>query len=149
MRNQRKRIWIDSFQTFLSLRLAVYFLLYQFAIWALYAVDARMADIGGVGGAARSTYGFVLTPIALIFLTLAFMYDSVRFMHRIVGPLYRVRMTIQSITDGREVRPISFRQGDYLQELKDDVNAMLQALEKRGAITLAASTKPTVPITAA
>jgi len=40
MRNQRKKIWIDSFQTFLSLRLAVCFSLYQFAIWALYAIDA-------------------------------------------------------------------------------------------------------------
>jgi hypothetical protein len=136
MRNLRKKIWIDRFQTYLSIRLAVYFILYQAAVWSLYVIDGRMNALGGAFGDVSHTFGFLLTPIAGVTLAFLFIYDAIKLSHRIVGPLYRFRKTVQAITAGEDIRLIKLRDGDHLQELKDDLNEMLRALEQRGAVTL-------------
>jgi hypothetical protein len=136
--NMRKKIWIDRFQTYVSIRLAVYFILYQAAVWALYVIDGRMSTLGGTVGGQTSVFGFVLTPIAGLTLGFLFIYDSIKLTHRIVGPLYRFRKTIQAVTAGEEISLIRLREGDHLLEMRDDFNEMLKALEQRGAITLTA-----------
>jgi methyl-accepting chemotaxis protein len=137
--NQRKKIWIDRFQTYLSVRLAVYFVLYQAAVWSLYVIENRFSTLGGTLGGIASAYGSILTPAASLTLGLLFIYDSVKLSHRIVGPLYRFRKTVQAVTAGEEVVLIRLREGDHLQEMRDDLNEMLRALEQRGAITLRGS----------
>jgi sensor histidine kinase YesM len=136
VRQKRKKVWIDRFQTTLSVRLAFYFLLYQVTIWALFTIDSRVASLGDSVGSAASAYGFVLTPVITIGLGLLFIYDALKESHRFVGPLNRFRKTIQAVTAGEDIRLVSLRDGDQLQEMKDDLNAMLRALEQRGAITL-------------
>jgi hypothetical protein len=131
---KRSKIWIDKFQTALSVRLAMYFVLYQVAVWCLYLIDARISALGESLG--WPAVGTVLVPVVAIGLGVLFIYDAVKEAHRTVGPLYRFRKTIQSITAGEEVPLIKLRQGDHLQELKEELNAMLQALEQRGAVTL-------------
>jgi hypothetical protein len=133
---KRTKIWIDRFQTTLSVRLAFYFLMYQVTIWALFWINARIASLGDTSGAAASASGFVLTPLITIGLGLLFMYDALKETHRFVGPLYRFRKTIQAVTTGDDIRLVNLRKGDELQEMKDELNAMLRALEQRGAITL-------------
>jgi hypothetical protein len=155
VREQRRKIWIDPFQTYLAVRLAVYFVLYQAALWALFIIDARMNSLNGSVGAASAVFGFVLTPIAAITLGFLFVYDSIRLSHRIVGPVYRFRKTVQAVTAGEEVSTIVLREGDLLLDLRDDLNAMLRVLEQRGAITLRqpaprpAAAKPATPEPAA
>src|SRR5688572_8846557 len=112
MRNLRKKIWIDRFQTYLSIRLAVYFIMYQVAVWALYVIDSRMKALGGTLGEVSSTFGFLLTPLVGVTLALLFIYDAVGLTHRIVGPLYRIRKTVQAITAGEDIRLIKLRDGD-------------------------------------
>jgi hypothetical protein len=136
VRQKRTKVWIDRFQTTLSVRLAFYFLLYQVTVWALFWINARLATLSDSVGAAASVYGFVLTPIITIGLGLVFLYDALKETHRFVGPLYRFRKTIQAVTAGEDIRLVSLRSGDQLQEMKDELNAMLRALEQRGAITL-------------
>ena len=139
MRHKRKKIWIDRFQTTLSGRLALYFLLYQIAVFSLFWIDARLVTLGDSFGMVASTFGFVLTPLASITLGLLFIYDAVKTSHKFVGPLYRFRKTIEAVTAGEEVEIVRLRADDQLQEFKDELNAMLRALERRGAITLKAS----------
>jgi hypothetical protein len=136
VRQKRTKIWIDRFQTTLSVRLAFYFLMYQVTVWALFWIDTKVASLGDSLGAAASAYGFVLTPLITIGLGLLFIYDALKETHRFVGPLYRFRKTIQAVTAGEDIRLVSLRTGDQLQEMKDDLNAMLRALEERGAITI-------------
>ncbi|HEX4591749.1 MAG TPA: hypothetical protein VH120_17565 [Gemmataceae bacterium] len=136
MRQKRKKIWIDHFQTRLSRRLAVYFILYQAAVWSLFWITARIAAMAESAGWSLSTYGYVLTPAITLGLGVLFICDVIRLTHRVVGPLYRFRQTIQAVTAGDEVAIVVLRKGDHLQELKDDFNAMLRALEQRGAVTL-------------
>lgn len=136
MRTKRKKIWIDRFQTALSLRLAFYFLMYQATVWVLFWMDARLASLSNSIGMAASAYGFVLTPIATIGLGLLFIYDALQETHRFVGPLYRFRKTIEAVTASEEIELVRLRSGDQLQEFKDELNAMLRSLERRGAITI-------------
>jgi hypothetical protein len=135
MRQKRKKVWIDRFQTNLSIRMAVYFLLYQAGVWALFGISDRMNVTNEVAGWSDSPY-IRLVPLVAIGFALVFIYDAVKATHRIVGPLYRFRKTIQAITSGENVSLVELRKGDHLQELKEDFNTMLQALEQRGAITL-------------
>jgi len=137
MREKRKKIWIDRFQTYLSVRIALYFILYQFAVWSLFALERNLMvameeTVGPVGVALCC---FVLF-LSVLVLGILFIFDAVKLTHRIVGPLYRFRKTIQALAAGEEVDPVSLRKDDFLQEMKEDFNEMLRALEQRGVIVL-------------
>jgi hypothetical protein len=136
MREKRKKIWIHGFQTKLSLRIAVYFALYQIAVWALVSMERHI--ITGMdtvfGGEAWRLIAFLQGII--IFLGILFIYDAIKFSHGFVGPVYRFRKTIQAINAGEEVDLVTLRKYDYLQEMKEELNEMLKILEQRGAIVL-------------
>jgi nitrogen fixation/metabolism regulation signal transduction histidine kinase len=68
-------------------------------------------------------------------------WDTIRFSHRLVGPLVRFRRTLQDMANGEAVRPNKLREGDYLEELRDDFNKMLEHLQKQGVPVI----KPTDP----
>jgi hypothetical protein len=139
--SKRRKVWIDRFQTTLSIRLAIYFLLYQVALWVVFFINGRLTALGESMGWTGPSCGMILTPVVAIGLALLFIFDAVHETHRVVGPLYRFRKTIQAVTNGEEIALIKLREGDYLQDLKDDLNAMLRALEQRGAVHLSASGK--------
>lgn len=138
MREKRKKIWIDSFQTHLAIRLTLYFGLYQAAVWSLVTLDRAITH--GVemllGSTTLSLYISIFCIATVVFMGLLFIRDALLVSHRIVGPLYRLRKTINAITAGEELDLVRLRQGDYLQELKDEFNDMLRVLEQRGAVTL-------------
>lgn len=136
MKNGRLRIWVDPFQSRLFLRVVSYWFVYQFTLWN-FLFAWRLLEVGP--GDLLQQYGaFCLDyyPIMFCFLILApaFAWDSVRFAHPLVGPLVRFRRTMQAIAAGEPVQPIKLRDGDYLVEMQDDFNAMLQALERRGLV---------------
>jgi len=137
MREKRKKVWIDSFQTRLCLRIGLYFLLYQVFVWAIAVICRRvMTELGSALGEVAAFYCLSFVVIAVVLVGLFFIYEAVVFTHRIVGPLYRFRQTIKAVTSGEEVPLIRLRKGDYLLEMKDDFNEMLKALEQRGAVVL-------------
>lgn len=136
MKNQRKKIWIDAFQTKLSIRIASYFALYQAAVWAIFAIERHLSDnMQAIFGNEAPGVSVFLTGI-VVMLGVLFIYDAIQFTHRIVGPVYRFRKTVQAVTNGEELQLIHLRHGDFLQDMKDDVNEMLLYLEERGAITI-------------
>lgn len=137
MREQRKKVWIDRFQTLLFLRIGFYFVFYQVAAWAFVLIERRSyLAMEAVLGPEGATYFMVFPVAVVVVVSLLFIYDAVKFAHRIVGPLYRFRKVVQAITEGDELQLVKLRDGDFLQELRDDFNEMLKALEARGAITL-------------
>jgi nitrogen fixation/metabolism regulation signal transduction histidine kinase len=139
VRNQRKRIWIDRFQTYLFLRMGFYFICYQVAVWSLVAVERCLsATFEAMLGPVEAAYCFLIMAVAVIVLGFVFIYDAVVLSHRIVGPLYRFRQAIKAVTAGGEQSLVALRKGDYLQDMKDDFNEMLRALEERGAVVLKA-----------
>jgi methyl-accepting chemotaxis protein len=143
MGQKRKKIWIDRFQTRLSLRIALYFVLYQVAVWAVAVISGHIAvRLLSESGEGAGVYCLALLVIAAGMLALMFIYDAVLFTHRIVGPLYRFRQILKAVAAGEEVALVTLRKNDFLVEMKDDFNEMLKGLEERGAITLKPEAAP-------
>lgn len=136
MREQRRKIWIDRFQTHLAMRIALYFILYQVAVWAIVIIEHNIfLALQELLGAAAA-YSLILLGIPVLIMGALFIYDAIKVSHRVVGPLYRFRKTIQAVTAGEPLDLITLRHGDFLQELRADFNEMLTALAQRGAVTL-------------
>jgi hypothetical protein len=51
--------------------------------------------------------------------------------HKIVGPLYQLQKHLKLIREGQHVENLSFRGGDYFQELATDVNETFSHLDNR------------------
>jgi nitrogen fixation/metabolism regulation signal transduction histidine kinase len=137
VKNQRKRIWIDRFQTYMSLRIAMYCVLYQIAVVCIVHIWEEAHDpFKELLGDWAVSFSSVGAAIILAILGVLFVLDALRMAHRIVGPLYRFRKVIEAVKEGEAVSLIRLRDSDYLQELKDELNQMLEALEARGAVVL-------------
>jgi len=138
MREDRKKVWIHDFQTRMLLRIGCYWLIYLVAIWNLLFVWRLLVE--GPGNLLDQYWRFLKDYSAPLILFLALMplaaWDAVKFAHRLVGPLVRVRHALQEMTAGNAVRPLRFRKGDYLGEVRDDFNGMLESLQRRGVPVL-------------
>jgi hypothetical protein len=144
VKEHRKRIWIHPFQTGLLLRIAVYCLVFQLFAWAFFAlceqINAGFTALGAESPLLSST--FVRTVLTFLILVPPLTLEAVRFAHRLVGPLYRFRQTIQAIAAGEPVALVQLRKGDLLVDFKDDFNVMLKYLEQQGYVLLKAPGEP-------
>jgi len=140
---QRKKVWIDRFQTKFTLRIVYYLIV--FPIVLLNFLFAWRMWIEGPGHPGeqflRMLYDYLPVLVCLWLLVPVMAWDAIRFTHRLVGPVVRFRRTMQELAQGQLVRPIKLREGDYLTELRDDVNQLLEALQRRGVPVL----KPNAP----
>jgi hypothetical protein len=133
--NQRKRIWIDRFQTRITLRILFYCVVYQLSLWMIItALQMYVQSLDTLSGQPTQLTLWALVPI-LAFLGLITI-DAVRYMHRLVGPMYRFRKTIQAITAGEPVDPVQLRRHDFLQDIMKDFNDMLNVLEQKGVVVI-------------
>jgi hypothetical protein len=133
VRQKRKKIWIDRFQTYLTLRIACFFAVFQVAVWLVVRIERDILNsLEKIFGPGAITVWFFFLGGLIAFVGLVFTYDAMRFSHRLVGPLYRFRKTIQAIAAGEQVDLLTLRKGDFLQDMKDDFNEMLKVLEQRG-----------------
>jgi methyl-accepting chemotaxis protein len=134
MSEERQKVWVDPFQTRLSMRIGGY-LVGFFVVVLNFLFAWKMIAEGPFDPAQQ----FVDTlrdnlPVIICLLVLVpvMAWDTIRFSHRLVGPLARFRKTMQAIAEGEAVRPLKLREGDYLTEVRDDFNRMLEELQKRG-----------------
>lgn len=147
MKEDRKKVWVHSFQTKLFVRIAAYWLLYQITLWNFLFVGRLLSEGPGniVDQFLRFSADFYPMWIAFALLVPVMAWDAMRFTHRLVGPLYRIQRTVQKVADAEPVHHIHLREGDYLLDLKDEFNRMLDTLQREGAPVL----KPTEPIAVA
>jgi hypothetical protein len=141
--DQRTKIWVHRFQTRLALRICAY--LGIFLVVQLNFLFAWRLWQEGPGDPAEQ-FGRMLRDylpfwICLLALVPVIAWDAIRFTHRLVGPLVRIRQTVRNVAQGEAVRPIKLRDNDYLTEFRDDFNEMLDALQRRGVPVL----KPRAP----
>lgn len=138
MAEERKKVWVDPFQTKLTLRIAGYLAVF-FVVFTNFLFAWKM----WVEGPIAPWQQFVETlqthvPVFVLLLILVpvMAWDTIRFSHRLVGPVVRFRRTMQDVANGDTVRPIKLRDGDYLTEMRDDFNHMLEEIHKRGTPVL-------------
>jgi hypothetical protein len=138
MRNDRKKMWIDQFQTKLFIRIGVYMGFYLFCLGNLLFIWRLLED--GPGNPFYQ-YAQVMADnapalICLLVLMPFLIYDAMQFSHRLVGPMVRFRRAMEAITRGEAIRPLKLREGDFLNEFRDDFNQMLLVLQKHGVQVL-------------
>jgi methyl-accepting chemotaxis protein len=134
MSEERKHVWIDPFQTRLIMRIAGYLVVF-FVVFLNFLFAWKMIEEGPVDPARQffeMVRNYFPVIICLLVLIPVMAWDTIRFSHRLVGPLVRFRKTIRAIAGGEAVHPIKLRDGDYLTDLRDDFNKMLQELQRRG-----------------
>lgn len=137
MGNHRGRIWIDPFQTRLAWRQVFYCLAFLASAWVIMTVYHTMHDgLDELG--ERSTPSRLGVPaLTTIFSILALIaYDAIRFVHRLIGPIHRIRGTVQALAAGEPVDLVRLRDGDFLQEFAEEFNDLLIALDRQGAIAI-------------
>ena len=67
----------------------------------------------------------LLLTIPLVFFL------GIRQSHRIVGPMNRIKRTLEAIGTGDFSQRITLRQGDALEDLAKSINQMAEALQRR------------------
>jgi nitrate/nitrite-specific signal transduction histidine kinase len=136
LKNLRRKIWIDRFQTHLSIRIGLYCVLFQVAVLAVARIAMGLEAMQDSLGGWVSCFAWFGAIGMLGLLGFLFIRDAIRLAHRVVGPLVRFRAALKAVAAGEPLSLIRLRKGDYLQELKDDFNEMLKALEEQGAVVL-------------
>jgi len=69
---------------------------------------------------------FLVLLITLIVTSVA----GLLFLHRVGGPLFRIKSVLKSMADGDlPKQKISFREGDYFRELADELNRLIDRLK--------------------
>jgi hypothetical protein len=137
-REQRTKIWVDHFQTRLTVRIVLYLGAFLLVLTNLLFALTLIED--GPRNLIPQFVGMVTAHapvlLCLFALTPVIAWDAVRFTHRLVGPLARFRRAFRDITAGQLVQLIRLRQGDFLDEFRDEFNDMLLSLERRGITVL-------------
>lgn len=136
MRDVRKKFWISPFQTQLFLRVGMYWLIYTFTLFNfLFGWRLLQEGAGDLGEQfLRCAADNVPLFLCLVLLGPWLALDAVRFSNHLVGPLYRFKVTLKTITNNEPVNKIKLRKGDFLLDMQDQINDMIEALQSRGAV---------------
>ncbi|SRR5258708_557939 len=72
-------------------------------------------------------------PMVIGFLAIApaFLYDLVKFSHRVAGPLFRCRKLMQEMAAGKPVPEFTPRKQDLMKELFEAFNALIRTWNTR------------------
>ncbi|MFK7819030.1 MAG: hypothetical protein AB8G99_09940 [Planctomycetaceae bacterium] len=68
--------------------------------------------------------------IAMLCMLPVFIKDTVALTHRMAGPIVRLRGHIRSISDGEDVPPLKFRDGDFFSDVPDMFNNMMDVVTR-------------------
>jgi methyl-accepting chemotaxis protein len=88
-----------------------------------------LAEQQEVAGLILSLHATFWPAILVVFALLAV--HSVLVSHRIAGALYRFRVVFRTVAEGDLTARVTLRKGDYLVKEAAEINAMLDALERR------------------
>jgi hypothetical protein len=150
MRNLRRKIWIDGVQTRLAVRIVLYFLFCQIVLGLGVVIAREVTRITALAfGEGQTGLEYFIQLIVPLSFAAVISYDAIKFTHRLVGPMYRFRKTIEAVTAGGEVELIRLRKGDFLIDVRDEFNEMLRELERRGAIAIKGNADPLAAATPA
>lgn len=136
----RKKLFVNqAIQGRLLVRAALYWFLYHGVLWMTLFLF-RYAEHRGTAltGAPPRTFSdlyrefshqYVAVWVCAVAIVPIVLWDLLVFSHRIVGPLFRFRKTLESLAAGQSVSEVRLRDGDLLNELNDTFNRYLATLQ--------------------
>lgn len=142
--NHRKKAVADrQVQYTLARRVVLHFFVFVCAGAIFGIINQFMMD--PFGGVAKNLNQFLRSSapflVALLCMLPMFVRDTLRLSNRVAGPVYNLRTTVKAIANGEtNVRPLTFRKGDFWPELASDFNVMTERLRKEGAAQQLAAT---------
>ncbi len=96
-------------------------------------------NVGGMG-ATVGAYEFLseinqkllVRVFAVLFVTvLIAIMAGVFFLHRVAGPIYRIRVTLRQLADSKvPARNVKLRHGDFFQEVAVELNHVIENMRK-------------------
>ena len=138
MRIKRNRLYVDKgVQGALVRRVATYWVLCSWGIFCVLAgfpIGVTMA-LGVPNGPTISSLllhswlDFWPSLLASLLVLPVIVWDLLRLSHRFVGPMIRLRHAMRDLADGKQVRPISFRDGDFWGEFAEAFNQVAARIE--------------------
>ena len=128
MQHQRKRLFVDrSVQGAILWRLAMHWMLFLVAGCAfLFFVEMLNGDPRNAGRNALTRHGPTL--LAVLALAPIFICDLCKLTNRFAGPMIRLRRAMNDLAEGREVKNVHFRDGDFWKNLDVDFNRVVGRL---------------------
>ncbi len=82
----------------------------------------------------------VRVTIALLVTIVVSAFLSIKFLHRVGGPIYRFRVTLKQIAKGQIPSNIKLRTNDFYKDIADEINKVLELMrskkEKKDQIVL-------------
>ena len=87
----------------------------------------QLQQAGGVPGLTETLAVWVtlMTSLSAFFAIVVGLYFS----HKLAGPIYRFKLELQRIADGRGLRTIRLRKGDDFQDVADVLNSALEHVQ--------------------
>ena len=107
---------------------AVCLLIQQLIVFLYVIVTSPLDNVHA--NVARVLWHIQLSALASLAVLPIILLDVLRLSHRWVGPVFRLRATLHSLTLGEPVPPIRFRDGDFWQDLARDVNVLTADLNR-------------------
>ena len=117
----------------------------QYRIWTDYiekvqtAQADKISENGGSAAAApvssEDVQQLILMRNSNVFYSSAFIFVTCLVFgfycsHRLGGPVFKTIQYLKNYRDGKETKPLSFRNGDFFHELADEINSTLQTKKK-------------------
>ena len=134
IRSTRRRLWIKpAFQGRLLGRMGVNFLLYLLVICLLgFLLFLHKALVGEQAKGDLGLYAAYLADlrpllVATVILSPYFIYDLIKFSHRIAGPLHRCQMVMRQMAEGKPVPEFHPRPHDLMPEFFAEFNLLIKA----------------------
>lgn len=66
--------------------------------------------------------------IVQFFVSVLVMISLIFFTHKIAGPMYKLKNHLSDIREGKPISPLTFRDGDYFQDVAEEVSLFLETV---------------------
>ncbi len=126
---ERRQKWFvnKELQESLSRRLLVYWCGTWLAIFAVPIFARMLVSTLPFSVLATELVSDLWFPMVMSLLALPVVFwDSIRFSHRIAGPVKRISNDMRRFSEGESVYPVKLRSSDFCHELADNFNQLIQ-----------------------
>lgn len=136
VKHPRKRLFVDrKVQGALVMQVVRYWLLALLTVGGLMFLGWVCMGSGLNGVVTNSDSLKEIMPlisigvVASAMVMLVLVADLIRVSNRFAGPLVRLNKQIQESLETGELKPVSFRENDYWQELAENYNHLIEQVE--------------------
>lgn len=124
----RKRILIDpTVQWTIARRIIFHWMIFFLLLFSI-SVGLRVLLDASDHALSSVLFDAVVAQAPLVCVMLlilpVFTRDTIRLSHRFTGPMYRLRVSLETLADGLPMGPIKFRNDDFWQEIAETFNCV-------------------------